>query len=45
MTLNKFGERIFDWEVFRESVYSDLKENLKVVRNIENIFFNVINRF
>ena len=29
--------------VFRESVYSDLKENLKVVPTIENIFFNVVN--
>ena len=41
--LNKFGKRIFDWEVFRESAYSDLKEYLKVVPSIENIFFNVVN--
>ena len=42
-TLNKFGERMFNSEVFRESVYSDLKENLKVVPSIENIFFSVVN--
>ena len=43
LTLSKFGERIFNWEVFRESVYSNLKENLKVVPSTENIFFNVVN--
>ena len=29
--------------MFRESVYSDLKEIIKVVPSIENIFFNVVN--
>ena len=29
--------------MFRESAYSDLKEILKVVPSIENIFFNVVN--
>ena len=42
-TLNKFDDWIFDWEVFREPVYSDLKENLKVVPSTKNIFFNIVN--